>query len=261
MKDLQDKVAIVTGASRGIGRAIALELGRRGARVVVNHRASADQAAETVDLIGAAGGAAIPIAADVSRFDRAHALIDGAIEAYGGIDILVNNAGITRDVLLMRMTEADWDAVIDTNLKSVFNCCKAAIRPMLRARKGGRIINISSVAGLVGQVGQVNYAASKAGMIGLTYALAKEVASRQITVNAIAPTITPTTLTSHLSEPMLEGIRELTPLGRLGRPEDVAHAVAFLASDRAAYITGVTLRVDGGLVIGRVPENLVSQSA
>ena len=261
MRDLQDKVAVVTGASRGIGRAIALELGRQGARVVVNHRTSPDQAAETVDLIVAAGGEAIAIAADVSRFDQAHSLIEGAIAALGGIDILVNNAGTTRDVLLMQMTEADWDAVIDTNLKSVFNCCKAAIRPMLRARKGGRIINISSVAGLVGQVGQVNYAASKAGMIGFTYALAKEVASRQITVNAIAPTVTPTDLTAHLSQPMLDGIRELTPLGRLGRPEDVAHAVAFLASDRAAYITGVTLRVDGGLAIGRVPEKLVARSS
>jgi 3-oxoacyl-[acyl-carrier protein] reductase len=260
MRDLQDKVAVVTGASRGIGRAIALELGVQGARVVVNHRASPGQAAETVDLIRAAGGEAVAIAADVSRFDQAHSLIEGAIEAYSGIDILVNNAGTARDVFLLRMTEEDWDVVIDTNLKSVFNCCKAAIRPMLRARKGGRIINISSMAGVVGQVGQVNYAASKAGMIGLTYALAKEVASRQITVNAIAPTITPTDLTSHLSQPMLDGIRELTPLGRLGRPEDIAYAVAFLASDRAAYITGVTLRVDGGLGIGRVPEQLVSRT-
>jgi 3-oxoacyl-[acyl-carrier protein] reductase len=250
MKDLQDKVAVVTGASRGIGRAVALELAQQGARVVVNHRASPDQAAETVDLIGAAGGEAVAIAADVSQFDQARSLIEGAIASMGGISILVNNAGTTRDMLLMQMKEADWDAVIDTNLKSVFNCCKAAIRPMLRARKGGRIINISSVSGLAGQVGQANYSASKAGVIGFTYALAKEVGSRQITVNAIAPGYIPTALTSDLSQEVQEAILQLTPLGRFGQPEDIAHAVAFLASDRAAYITGVTLRVDGGLGTG-----------
>jgi 3-oxoacyl-[acyl-carrier protein] reductase len=250
MKELQDRVAIVTGASRGIGRAVALELAQHGARVVVNHRASPDQAAETVDLVGAAGGTAVAIAADVSRFEQAQSLIQAAIEQFGGIDILVNNAGTTRDMLLMQMKESDWDTVIDTNLKSVFNCCKAAIRPMLRARKGGRIINISSVSGLAGQVGQANYSASKAGVIGFTYALAKEVGSRQITVNAIAPGYIPTALTSDLSQEVQDAILQLTPLGRFGRPEDIAHAVAFLASDRAGYITGTTLRVDGGLGTG-----------
>jgi 3-oxoacyl-[acyl-carrier protein] reductase len=250
MRDLQGKVAVVTGASRGIGRAVALELAQQGARVIVNHRSSPDQAAETVDLIRAAGGEAVAIAADVSRFDQAQSLIEGAIESFGGIDILVNNAGTTRDMLLMQMKEADWDTVIDTNLKSVFNCCKAAIRPMLRARKGGRIINISSVSGLAGQIGQANYSASKAGVIGFTYALAKEVGSRQITVNAIAPGYIPTALTSDLSQEVQDAILQLTPLGRFGQPEDIAHAVAFLASDRAAYITGITLRVDGGLGTG-----------
>jgi 3-oxoacyl-[acyl-carrier protein] reductase len=250
MKELQDKAAVVTGASRGIGRGIALELAQQGARVVVNHRASPEQANETVELIRAAGGHAIVVAADVSRFEEAQSLIEAAIEEFGGIDILVNNAGTTRDMLLMQMKEDDWDKVVNTNLKSVFNCCKAAIRPMLRARKGGRIINISSVSGLAGQVGQSNYSASKAGIIGFTYALAKEVGSRQITVNAVAPGYIPTALSSDLSQDFQDAILQLTPLGRFGQPEDIAHAVAFLASDRAGYITGITLRVDGGLGTG-----------
>jgi 3-oxoacyl-[acyl-carrier protein] reductase len=250
MNELQDRVAVVTGASRGIGRAIALELARQGARLVVNHRASADQAAEVVSLIYAAGGQAVEVAADVSRFDQAQALIEHTIQHFGAINILVNNAGTTRDTLLMQMKETDWNTVIETNLKSVYNCCKAAIRPMLRARQGGRIINISSVSGLAGQIGQANYSASKAGVIGFTYALAKEVGSRQITVNAIAPGYIPTALTSDLSQDVRDAILRMTPLGHFGRPEDIAHAVAFLASDRAAYITGITLRVDGGLGTG-----------
>ena len=250
MKELQDRVAVVTGASRGIGRAIALELAHQGARVVVNHRASPDQAAEVVGQIHAAGGQAIEVAADVAHFDQAQALIEQALHQLGGIHILVNNAGTTRDMLLMQMKETDWDAVIQTNLKSVYNCCKAAIRPMLRARQGGRIINISSVSGLAGQIGQSNYSASKAGIIGFTYALAKEVGSRQITVNAIAPGYIPTALSSDLSQDVREFLLQMTPLGRFGCPEDIAHAVAFLASDRAAYITGITLRVDGGLGTG-----------
>lgn len=250
MKELQGKTAVVTGASRGIGRAIAVELARQGARVVVNHRTSLEQATAVVDLILKAGGDAFAVAADVSRLDQAQFLIEQAVQHFGGIHILVNNAGTTRDTLLMQMKEPDWDAVIDTNLKSVFNCCKAAIRPMLRARQGGRIINISSVSGLAGQVGQANYSASKAGVIGFTYALAKEVGSRQITVNAIAPGYVPTTLTSDLSQEVQDAILQMTPLGRFGQPEDIAHAVAFLASDRAAYITGITLRVDGGLGTG-----------
>jgi 3-oxoacyl-[acyl-carrier protein] reductase len=250
MKEMEGKVALVTGSSRGIGRAIALGLALQGAKVVVNHRASSEQAAEVVAAIQAQGGEAVAMAADVSDFDQAQQLVRTTISSLGSIDILVNNAGTTRDKLLMQMKEADWDAVLNTNVKSVFNCCKAAVRPMLRARRGGRIINISSVSGLVGQVGQTNYSASKAGIIGLTYALAKELGSRQITVNAVAPGYIPTVLTEGLPQEIKDAITQATPLGRFGRSEDIANAVVFLASDRAAFITGITLRVDGGLAIG-----------
>lgn len=250
MKEMEGKVAVVTGSSRGIGRAIALGLALEGAKVVVNHRASSEQAAEVVAAIQAQGGEAVAMAADVSDFDQAQQLVKTTISSLGSIDILVNNAGTTRDKLLMQMKEADWDAVLNTNVKSVFNCCKAAVRPMLRARRGGRIINISSVSGLVGQVGQTNYSASKAGIIGLTYALAKELGSRQITVNAVAPGYIPTVLTEGLPQEIKDAITQATPLGRFGRSEDIANAVVFLASDRAAFITGITLRVDGGLAIG-----------
>jgi 3-oxoacyl-[acyl-carrier protein] reductase len=250
MKEMEGKVALVTGSSRGIGRAIALELAVQGAKVVVNHRASAEQAAEVVAAIQTQGGEAVAMAADVSDFDQAQQLVKTTISSLGSIDILVNNAGTTRDKLLMQMKEADWDAVLNTNVKSVFNCCKAAVRPMLRARRGGRIINVSSVSGLVGQVGQTNYSASKAGIIGLTYALAKELGSRQITVNAVAPGYIPTVLTESLPQEIKDAITQATPLGRFGRSEDIANAVVFLASDRAAFITGITLRVDGGLAIG-----------
>ncbi|NOR82151.1 MAG: 3-oxoacyl-[acyl-carrier-protein] reductase [Ardenticatenales bacterium] len=250
MKEMEGKVAVVTGSSRGIGRAIALGLALQGAKVVVNHRASSEQAAEVVAAIQAQGGEAVAMAADVSDFDQAQQLVKTTISSLGSIDILVNNAGTTRDKLLMQMKEADWDAVLNTNVKSVFNCCKAAVRPMLRARRGGRIINISSVSGLVGQVGQTNYSASKAGIIGLTYALAKELGSRQITVNAVAPGYIPTVLTEGLPQEIKDAITQATPLGRFGRSDDIANAVVFLASDRAAFITGITLRVDGGLAIG-----------
>jgi len=250
MKEMEGKVAVVTGSSRGIGRAIALGLALEGAKVVVNHRASSEQAAEVVAAIQAQGGEAVAMAADVSDFDQAQQLVKTTISSLGSIDILVNNAGTTRDKLLMQMKEADWDAVLNTNVKSVFNCCKAAVRPMLRARRGGRIINISSVSGLVGQVGQTNYSASKAGIIGLTYALAKELGSRQITVNAVAPGYIPTVLTEGLPQEIKDAITQATPLGRFGRSDDIANAVVFLASDRAAFITGITLRVDGGLAIG-----------
>jgi len=250
MKELEGKVALVTGASRGIGRAVALELAKMGATLIVNHRASAEQAAEVLSAIEEMGGKATVLAADVSDFDQAQELVKGAIKTYGSLDILVNNAGTTRDTLLMLMKEGDWDAVLDINLKSVFNVCKAAVRPMVRAKKGGRIINITSVSGLTGQVGQTNYSASNAGIIGFTYALSKEIGSRQITVNASAPGYIPTQLTDVLAEQVKEAILQLTPLGRFGRPEDVAHAVAFLASNKAAYITGTTLRVDGGLATG-----------
>jgi len=248
MGQLQGKSAIVTGGSRGIGRAIAIELARRGASVVVNYNASEAAAHEVVETIAQAGSMAIAFKADVSKPDEAAALVKGALDAFGKLDILVNNAGTTRDTLLMTMSEEDWDAVINADLKSVFNCCKAAVRPMIRAR-GGRIINISSVVGLAGQGGQTNYAAAKAGVIGFTKSLAKELGSRNITVNAVAPGFIPTALTDVLSEEQKQAVIKATPLGRFGRPEEVAYAVSFLASDEAAFITGAILSVDGGLVM------------
>ncbi len=250
MGPLEGKVALVTGASRGIGRAVALELARQGAKLVVNYRASASEAEQVVQEVRDEGGTAVSVRADVSNFEQAQELVETALSTFGSINILVNNAGATRDMLLMQMKEPDWDAVLTTNLKSVYNCCKAAIRPMIRARQGGRIINISSVSGLTGQFGQTNYSASKAGIIGFTYALAKEVGKRQITVNAIAPGYIPTTLTSDLAQEVKDAIIQMTPLGRFGTPEDVAQAVAFLASEEAGFITGITLRVDGGLATG-----------
>ncbi|MBN1319037.1 MAG: 3-oxoacyl-[acyl-carrier-protein] reductase [Anaerolineales bacterium] len=250
VKKLDGKVALVTGASRGIGRSIAIKLAENGAKVVVNYRSSADEAAEVVSYIEVAGEKAIALQGDVSDFTQAQILIKKTIDAFGSIDILVNNAGTTRDRLLMQMKEEDWDSVIETNLKSIYNCSKAAIRPMLRARSGGRIINITSVSGLTGQIGQSNYSASKAGVIGFTNALAKEVGSRMITVNAIAPGYIPSVLTQDLAQEVKDAIIQLTPLGRFGKTEDVANAALFLASDEAAFITGVTLRVDGGLAIG-----------
>jgi 3-oxoacyl-[acyl-carrier protein] reductase len=246
--NLEDKVAVVTGASRGIGRAIALELARRGASVVVNYNANADAAAEVVDAIRAQGGQAIAVQADVGDFDQAARLIDTAIDTLGRIDILVNNAGTTRDQLLALMKEEDWDLVLCTNLKGVFNCCKAAARQMMRQRSG-RIVNISSVSGIAGQGGQTNYAASKAGMIGFTKSLAKELGPRNVTVNAVAPGFVLTDLTAYLSEDLQRRAIETTPLRRMGEPEEIAYAVAFLASDLASFITGEVLTVDGGLVM------------
>ena len=246
--NLENKVAIVTGASRGIGRAIALELARRGASVVVNYNRSAESAAEVVAAIEAAGGQAIAVQADAGDFEQATGLIQAALDAFGRIDILVNNAGTTRDQLLLLMKERDWDDVLRTNLKSVFNCCKAAARPMVRKRQG-RIINITSVSGIAGQGGQTNYAASKAGIIGFTKSLAKELGPRNITVNAVAPGFVPTDLTARMPEEWKQRVIEATPLRRVGQPEEVAYAVAFLASDEAAFITGEILTVDGGLVM------------
>jgi 3-oxoacyl-[acyl-carrier protein] reductase len=246
--DFQDKVAVVTGSSRGIGRAIALRLAAGGARVVVNYRSDASGAEEVVGQIMAGGGQAIAVQADVSDSKQAQALIDAAKEAFGQVHILVNNAGTTRDTLLMRMSEEDWDVVIDTNLKGTFNCIKAVSRQMVRQRYG-RIVNISSVSGLAGNVGQANYASAKAGLIGLTKTVAKELGSRGITCNAVAPGFVPTELTASLPPDLVQQAIDRTPLARMGRVEEMAAATAFLASDDAAFITGQVLAVDGGLSI------------
>ncbi len=249
MGRLDERVAVVTGASRGIGRAIAIELARQGAKVIVNYNQSADAAQEVVAAIRSAGGEATAVRADVSDFSQAEALIKQAVSDYGQLDILVNNAGTTRDMVIMMMPEADWDEVIRTNLKSAFNCSKAAVKVMMR-RRYGRIVNITSVAGIAGNAGQTNYSASKAGLIGFTKALAREVAARSITVNAVAPGFVPTDLTSTLPADLKDASLKTIPLGRWGTPEEVAYAVAFLASDEAAYITGHVLSVDGGMVMG-----------
>ncbi|MFN2283936.1 MAG: 3-oxoacyl-[acyl-carrier-protein] reductase [Anaerolineae bacterium] len=246
MATLEGKKALVTGGSRGIGRAIALELARQGADVAVNYARNAEAATQVVAEIETLGRSAVALPADVGDFDQAAALVKAAIKALGRLDVLVNNAGITRDTLLLRMQEADWDEVLRVNLKGVFNTSKAAVRSMMRQR-AGRIINISSVSGLMGQVGQANYSAAKAGMIGLTKSMAREFAARGITVNAVAPGLITTDMTAALDEELREQMRSLIPLGRFGVAEDVAHVVAFLASDAAAYITGAVLPVDGGL--------------
>ena len=246
---LARKVAVVTGASRGIGRAIAEDLAAHGAKVVINYNASSAAADEVVVAIQENGGEATAVQADVSQFEAAQELIKTAIDIYGQIDILVNNAGTTRDTLLPMMKEEQWDTVINTNLKSVFNCCKAAVRPMMRKKQGGRIINISSVVALIGQGGQTNYAASKAGIIGFSKSLAKEVGSRDITVNVITPGFFPTALTEVLDENIVNESKKLIPLGRWGKLPEVGYLVSFLASDKASYITGQVISVDGGIAM------------
>jgi 3-oxoacyl-[acyl-carrier protein] reductase len=235
----------VVTASRGIGRAIAQNLGAAGASVVVNYASSPEAAEEVAQAIQAAGGQASTFQADVGQLEQAKALIGHAIEHFGDLHILVNNAGIIRDGLILTMKEEDWDSVLQTNLKSTFNCSKAAVRHMLRKRYG-RIISITSVAGQMCNPGQTNYSASKAGMIGFTKALAREVASRSVTVNAVAAGFIDTAIWDRL-ETMKDGLLQIIPLGRVGLPEEVAHSVAFLASDEAAYITGHVLTVDGGM--------------
>src|SRR5574341_1817890 len=245
---LAGRVAIVTGGSRGIGRAIALELARREAAVIVNYNSSEQAAEEVVQLIHSEGGHAKAIKANVADFHQAQDLVKSAIDNFEGLDILINNAGITRDMLIMMMSEDDWDRVLDTNLKSTFNCSKAAVRHMMRKRFG-RIINITSVAGQMGNPGQTNYSASKAGQIGFTKALAREVAARNITVNAIAAGYVDTEIWASVPEDARQAALSLIPLGRKGEPEEIAYAVAFLASDQAAYITGQILGIDGGMAM------------
>ena len=245
---IEGKVAFVTGASRGIGRAIALTLAEAGADVAVNYAGNAAAAEEVAAEIRKMGRRALILQGDVSQTEAAASMLDAVVAEFGRCDILVNNAGITRDGLLMRMKEEDWDAVLNTNLKGVFNCTKAALKYMMKQR-AGKIVNIASVVGIMGNAGQANYAAAKAGCIGFTKSVAKEVASRGITVNAVAPGLIATDMTSILPEKVIEEMAAGIPLKRAGQPVDVAKAVLFLVSDDAAYITGQTLNVDGGMVI------------
>jgi len=245
---LENRVALVTGGSRGIGRAVALELAARGAAVVVNYNKSSEAADEVVKQIREAGGKATAFQADVSDFKQAEALVKYAVETFGDLSILVNNAGITKDMVIMMMSEADWDAVISTNLKSTFNCSKTAVKHMMRKRYG-RIINIASIAGQMGNPGQTNYSASKGGQIAFTKALAREVAARNITVNAVAPGFIDTEILELMKPETLEAALKMVPLARKGKPEEIAYAVAFLASDQSAFITGQVLGVDGGMAM------------
>ena len=246
--NLTGKVALVTGASRGIGQATAIDLAKAGADIVVNFIGNEAVAQETVEAIEALGRKAIKIKADVGNADDVQAMVDEAIAAFGHIDILVNNAGITRDGLLIRMKDSDWDDVLNINLKGVYLVTKAVAKLMVKQR-AGRIINMTSVSGVTGNVGQANYAAAKAGVIGFTKTCAKELAARGITVNAVAPGFIETAMTDVLPEKIKEGIAATVPLGRMGQPEEIAGVVTFLASDFARYITGQVLNVDGGMVM------------
>ncbi len=245
---LDHKVVLVTGGSRGIGRAVALACAREGANVIINYAGNAKAAQEVVEKITDMGRRALAVQADVSKSEDVERLVQEALDDFGRIDVLVNNAGITRDNLIMRMKEEDWDAVLATNLKGVFLCTKAVTKGMMKQRSG-RVINMTSVVGVMGNAGQANYTAAKAGVIGLTKATAKELASRGITVNAIAPGFINSEMTEVLSENVKEAMVKVIPLGKMGEAEDVAEATVFLASDSARYITGQVLHVDGGMVM------------
>ncbi|NJI00147.1 3-oxoacyl-[acyl-carrier-protein] reductase [Staphylococcus hyicus] len=240
------KVALVTGASRGIGRSIALQLAEEGFNVAVNYAGNKEKAKQVVESIKEKGAEAFAIQANVANPDEVKAMIKEVVSQFGSVDVLVNNAGITRDNLLMRMKEHEWDDVIDTNLKGVFNCIQKVTPQMLR-QKGGRIINLTSIVGAVGNPGQINYVASKAGVIGMTKTAARELASRHITVNAVAPGFIVSDMTNALNDDLKAGMKAQIPLGHFGEDKDIAHTVAFLASDKAKYITGQTIHVNGGM--------------
>lgn len=247
--DLKGRTAIITGASRGIGRATAIAIARAGADVVINYSSSEAQAASVKEQIGAFGGSAVIFKADVTDYQQCEAMVQYAIDHFNRIDILINNAGITRDNLLARMKPEEWQEVIDTNLTGIYNCCRAILRPLLKQKSGGCIVNIASVAGIYGNSGQTNYAAAKGGVIAFTKSLAKELGSRNITVNAVAPGFIETEMTDTLSGKVKEEVLSRIALGRFGKPEDIADTVLFLTSPASAYITGQTIIVDGSLTM------------
>ena len=245
---LEGRIALVTGASRGIGEAIALRLARGGAKVAVNYYSRKEAASKVVETIASSGGEAFPVGADVSKEEQAESMVKEVAQRWGTLDILVNNAGVTRDKLLMRMSAEEWDQVINVNLRGAYLCTKFALPLMIRKRYG-RIVNMSSVIGVAGNPGQANYAASKAGLIGFTKAIAREVASRSITVNAVAPGYITTSMVDELSEETQKAILDRIPMSRFGTPEDVAEVVAFLCGDTASYVTGQVIGIDGGMAV------------